>query len=130
MLKQIFLCILSLSLSGALTGLLVLLIRSAAKRLLSKRWNYYIWLLVIGRLMIPVSVEIDFWHITLPISANEAQKADEILKQTETLDETKKTESAGNAGTGNFPEQTEQEAQRTGFERTSTPFFRRQTFGS
>lgn len=124
MLKQIFLCILSLSLSGALTGLLVLLIRSAAKRLLSKRWNYYIWLLVIGRLMIPVSVEIDFWHITLPISVNEAQKADEILKQTETLDETEKTESAGNAGTGNFPELTEQEAQKTGFERTSTnPIF-------
>ena len=124
MLKQIFLCILSLSLSGALTGLLVLLIRSAAKRLLSKRWNYYIWLLVIGRLMIPVSVEIDFWHITLPISANEAQKADEILKQTETLDETEKTESAGNAGTGNFLELTEQEAQKTGFERTSiNPIF-------
>ena len=106
MLKQIFLCILSLSLSGALTGLLVLAIRSAAKRLLSKRWNYYIWLLVIGRLMIPVSVETEVWHITLPISANEAQKADEILKQTETLDETEQTESAGNAGTGNFPELT------------------------
>lgn len=58
--RQIFMCVLSLSLSGALTGLLVLLIRPVTGRFLSKRWNYYIWLLVIARLMIPVYFDMGY----------------------------------------------------------------------
>lgn len=58
--RQIFMCVLSLSLSGALTGLLILLIRPVTGRFLSKRWNYYIWLLVIVRLMIPVYFDMGY----------------------------------------------------------------------
>ena len=50
--RQIFLCVLSLSLSGALTGLVLLLIHPFTKGVFSKRWNYYIWLLVAARLLI------------------------------------------------------------------------------
>ena len=52
--EHIFLCILSLSLSGALTGLLILLIHPLTKKYFSKRWNYYIWILVIVSLLLPV----------------------------------------------------------------------------
>lgn len=52
--KHIFLCILSLSLSGTLTGLLLLLIHPFTKKSFSKKWNYYIWLLVIASLLLPV----------------------------------------------------------------------------
>lgn len=58
--KQVFFCVLSLSLSGALTGLLILLIRPVTRKLLSKSWHYYIWLLVAARLMLPVYFETDF----------------------------------------------------------------------
>lgn len=54
---QIFICVLSLSLSGALTGLLLILIRPVTGRIFSRRWNYYIWLLVIARLVIPIYFE-------------------------------------------------------------------------
>lgn len=58
--KQIFLCILSLSFSGALTGLLLLCLRPLTKRFFSKKWNYYIWMLVVIRLLIPVYVELPY----------------------------------------------------------------------
>lgn len=58
--KQIFLCILSLSLSGALTGAVILMIRPFTGRLFSKSWNYYIWLLVVARLLFPVYVDTGF----------------------------------------------------------------------
>ena len=58
--KELFMCVLSLSLSGALTGLLILLMRPVTGRYFSRRWNYYIWLLVIARLVIPVYFESPF----------------------------------------------------------------------
>ncbi len=57
---RIFMCVLSLSLSGALTVLLILLLRPFTGRLFSKRWNYYIWLLVVARLLLPVYIDMDF----------------------------------------------------------------------
>lgn len=58
--KELFMCVLSLSLSGALTGLLILLMRPVTGKYFSRRWNYYIWLLVIARLVIPVYFESPF----------------------------------------------------------------------
>lgn len=55
--ERIFWCALSLSLSGALTGAVLLLLHPLTKRWFSMRWNYYIWLLVIARLMLPVHFE-------------------------------------------------------------------------
>lgn len=53
----LFMTVLSLSLSGALTGILIAAIRPLTGKYFSKKWNYYIWLLVIVRLMIPFHFE-------------------------------------------------------------------------
>ena len=57
--NQVFLTIVSLSLSGALIGILILCLRPLTRRLFSKRWNYYIWLVMVARLLIPVSLGIN-----------------------------------------------------------------------
>ena len=51
---EILKTMLSLSLSGSLLILLLFLLRPVIKARLSKRWQYYIWLVVAARLM-PVS---------------------------------------------------------------------------
>lgn len=53
---QIFRVILSLSISGGLVGLLILLLRPVTKRYFAKKWSYYLWILVLIRLMVPVHV--------------------------------------------------------------------------
>ena len=52
---ELFKTILSLSLSGTLLILLLLLCRPLYRNRLSKRWQYYIWLLVIARLLFPIT---------------------------------------------------------------------------
>lgn len=49
--------ILSLSLSGSLLILLLILLRPVYRNRLSKNWQYYIWLVVILRLLLPVTPE-------------------------------------------------------------------------
>lgn len=49
--------ILSLSLSGTVLILLLFVCRPVYQNRLSKRWQYYIWLLVIARLLLPVTPE-------------------------------------------------------------------------
>lgn len=49
--------VLSLSLSGALLILLLFLLRFLFKERLSKRWQYYIWLVVVARLLFPFAPE-------------------------------------------------------------------------
>lgn len=51
---QIFRVVLSLSVSGSLIGLLLLLFRPVAERFFSKRWTYYLWLLVLVRFLTPI----------------------------------------------------------------------------
>lgn len=48
---------LSLSLSGALLVFVLLLCKSLYKNKLSRQWQYYIWLVVIARLMLPFAPE-------------------------------------------------------------------------
>lgn len=57
--NQIFWTILSLSLSGALTGILILCLRPLTRRIFSKRWNYYVWLVMVARLLLPVSMGVN-----------------------------------------------------------------------
>ncbi len=76
---QLFLSILSLSLSGALIGLIILLLHPITQRLFSKRWNYYIWLLVIARLLIPV--QFGFHFTQLPASNSKAAQSDSNKSQ-------------------------------------------------
>ena len=46
--------ILSLSLAGSVLILLLMLLRPLVRERVSRRWQYYIWLLVIARLLLPV----------------------------------------------------------------------------
>lgn len=50
--------VLSLSVSGSLCILLLFLCRPILKNKLSKRWQYYIWLVVIARLLLPLTPEV------------------------------------------------------------------------
>lgn len=49
--------VLSLSLSGTLLILLLFSLRSLFKERLSKRWQYYIWLVAVARLLFPFAPE-------------------------------------------------------------------------
>lgn len=60
MIRQMFLTVLSLSLSGALVGILIAVIHPFTGKHFSKKWNYYIWLLVVVRLLIPFHFEAGF----------------------------------------------------------------------
>ncbi len=57
--NRVFLTVLSLSLSGTLTGILIMCIRPLTKKIFSKKWNYYVWLVMIVRLLIPFSLGIN-----------------------------------------------------------------------
>lgn len=56
---QIFRVILSLSVSGGLIGLLIMLLRPATRRVFAKKWTYYLWLLVLVRVMVPIHVDVN-----------------------------------------------------------------------
>lgn len=51
--------LLSLSVSGSLLVLILFLLRPFYKNKLSQRWQYYIWLVVIVRLLFPFTVDFD-----------------------------------------------------------------------
>ncbi len=55
--NEILKVVLSLSFSGALLILLLFLLCSLLKERLSKRWQYYIWLVVVARLLLPFAPE-------------------------------------------------------------------------
>ena len=55
MMHEVFKRIVSMTLSGGALILLLLLLRPLLRDRLSKRWQYYIWLLVIVRLLLPAA---------------------------------------------------------------------------
>lgn len=55
--NEILKVVLSLSISGTLLFLLLFLPQSLFKERLSKQWQYYIWLVVIARLLFPFALE-------------------------------------------------------------------------
>ena len=54
------LTILSLSLAGSIIIAILFLCKPLYKERLSKKWQYYIWLVVIARLLVPFSFEVNF----------------------------------------------------------------------
>ena len=48
---------LSLSVAGAILVLILLLLKPVYKNRLSHKWQYYVWLIVIARLLIPFAPE-------------------------------------------------------------------------
>lgn len=59
--NEVLKIVLSLSLSGTIIGILLLLIAPLAKKYFSKSWMYYIWTLVILRLLLPITFG---WNLT------------------------------------------------------------------
>ena len=57
--NQVFWTVLSLSLSGTIVGILILCARPLTKKYFSKKWNYYVWLVMVVRLLIPFSLGIN-----------------------------------------------------------------------
>lgn len=49
--------IFSLSISGTMVGLIIFLIKYLTKKKFSKTWQYYIWLILIARLLLPIAPE-------------------------------------------------------------------------
>lgn len=58
--RQLFPAVLSLSLSGAFIGTFIAAIHPFTGKYFSKKWNYYIWLLVVVRLLLPFHFESGF----------------------------------------------------------------------
>lgn len=65
--ERLFLNILLLSLSGAVIGGILILLHSLTRKHFSKTWNYYIWLILVFRLLIPADFGFSFFHISYPI---------------------------------------------------------------
>lgn len=57
---KLFMLVLSLSLSGTLIGLFITALRPLTRKYFSAKWNYYIWLLVVVRLLLPFHFNSDF----------------------------------------------------------------------
>lgn len=77
--EQIFRVVLSLSVSGSLIGLLLLLFRPIAGKFFAKRWTYYLWLLVLVRLLTPIHGNVnlmDNLSNTLTMAGTELADAD------------------------------------------------------
>lgn len=74
--NEILKAVLSLSLSGSLLILLLFWLRPLFKERLSKRWQYYIWLVVIARLLLPFAPETN-------LMATLFQGIDRSIEQTE-----------------------------------------------
>lgn len=64
---KLFLNILSLSLSGAVIGGILILLHPLTRKYFSKKWNYYIWLILALRLIIPAGFGLSPFHINAGI---------------------------------------------------------------
>lgn len=80
--NMFFKSILSLSLSGTLLIILMFLCKPVLRNRISKRWQYYMWVVVIVRLLVP---------FTLPMSPVNTffQKADHAMVQMTVISEEK-----------------------------------------
>jgi len=57
--NDLMMTVLSLSLAGSVIIAILFLCKPLYKKRLSKRWQYYIWLVVIVRLLVPISFEVN-----------------------------------------------------------------------
>lgn len=54
---EVLKAVLSLSLSGSLVIALLALLRPLVRRRTSRRWQYYVWLIAVARLLLPFGPE-------------------------------------------------------------------------
>lgn len=104
--REIILEILLLSLSGTVLGLLVCLLRPLTGKLFSWKWHYYLWLLVLLRLAMPVHIDAGIFPSPAAWSPEQTQAVQ--TAQTDGTDnggeETGREEGAGNAVTAGTEE--------------------------
>lgn len=89
MMGRLFSVILSLSISGGLVGLLILLLRPLTDRFFAKRWTYYLWFLVIARLLLPIHADVNLMeYLSVRLAAVESglTSADGAAKAAEEAD--------------------------------------------
>lgn len=68
--EQLFRVMLSLSISGSLLGLLLLLFRPITGKVFTKRWTYYLWFLVLVRLLVPIRGNVNLMeYLSVNLSA-------------------------------------------------------------
>lgn len=77
--SETFKVVLSLSFSGSLLILILCLIRSLFKERLSKNWRYYIWFVVVARLLLPVAPETNLMKALFPEIEKSFEKTEAIL---------------------------------------------------
>lgn len=77
---KLFLNILSLSLSGAVIGGILILFHPLTRKHFSKKWNYYIWLILALRLIIPAGFGFSSFHITYPSLDAAGEEAEETAE--------------------------------------------------
>lgn len=62
--NNIFLTLLSLSVSGSILALLLLALKPFIKNRFSNTWQYYIWIIIIFRFLLPITAEVNFLGYT------------------------------------------------------------------
>ncbi len=92
---KLFLNILSLSLSGAVIGGILILFHPLTRKHFSKKWNYYIWLILALRLIIPAGFGFSPFHVTYPVLNADSGNAMESTEGEMKKGETGGTEKAG-----------------------------------
>ncbi len=78
--------VISLSLSGSLLILVLLLGKPFLRDRISKRWQYYIWLVVIARLLLPFSPEKNLMGVLFEQAARTGLSAEPALGEKETYE--------------------------------------------
>ncbi|MBD5518501.1 MAG: M56 family metallopeptidase [Lachnospiraceae bacterium] len=105
--EQIFRVILSLSISGGMVGLLILLFRPVSRRFFAKKWTYYLWLLVLVRLLVPIHADINLMGQlsamlaatdSRQVSMGEASESGHVANVEAETGNVSDMESVGNAG--------------------------------
>jgi beta-lactamase regulating signal transducer with metallopeptidase domain len=69
-----------MSLSGTVMILILFSIRSLVKQAFSKSWQYYVWLLVLVRLLVPISPDFGLFNIMFEQNQNTIQNAEAITQ--------------------------------------------------
>lgn len=82
MLKNLLPLLLSLSLSGSVLILVLYLCKPLYQKRLSRRWQYYIWLVVIARLLLPFSPKVNLTGQLLQNMENSSFQTD-LIPQTQ-----------------------------------------------
>lgn len=75
--EKLFLNIVSLSLTGAVIGGILMLLHPLTRKYFSKKWNYYIWLILALRLMFPTGFGFAPLHVSYPFFGGENEIAAE-----------------------------------------------------